>query len=805
MTERPTTNGAPAPEDAAPESSAPRNGERNAGDFGYAGERAARRSGPLGRLLALRFRLATQLYFGIAAAVSMTLIASCVGVISFNTVAESQRRVLDESVPEMTTAFAVAQTSGEFVATGSQLATAASPSAFARIVRDVNASRTRLQTNIAELEAISTDVELFQRIDRDVNILIDNIAEVEDLTERLFDLSPRASGTRNEIESLTTNINQIIVPAIDDQIFFVITGHRTLGEPALPLEEHLSTDQVDTFQRLSQLHADATLANQILTSAFTLSQVAEVEPLRERFWAVEGRILSNLRGLDAHELYRDLEDLFVRLLNVGSRPGGTFDLAEEDLRLRQQQDELLATNRGITVRLLSNGDVLTLGAQQRADDAAAASTQAISTGRMVLIAISVASALGAVVIAWLFIGRSLLRRLSMLSAWMREMAAGDLTAQAAVGGRDEVADMAAALEVFRQNSLEAQRLNLVEQLANELQGKNDQLEAVLADLEKAQDQIVMQEKLAALGELTAGVAHEIRNPLNFIKNFSEASGDLINELNEIVEDEEKEVTADDKSYIKEVIGDLEGNLERILSHSGRANRIVEDMLRMGRSSTARQMTDINLLLDEYTRLAYHSGRATDPDMIVDLQFDLDESIGEIEVLSQEMGRVFLNMVSNACYATNEKHEMLLANSASTDYMPTLWLSTKLDGDNVIIRVRDNGMGIPDDVKEKIFNPFFTTKPTDKGTGLGLAITSDIVRTHGGFIEVESQEGEYTEMKVTLPRFAPHVGEEEPLALGEDPDDDDDDEPAPAEADADSGDGAAEPDDADSDGGDDAKP
>ena len=172
---------------------------------------------------------------------------------------------------------------------------------------------------------------------------------------------------------------------------------------------------------------------------------------------------------------------------------------------------------------------------------------------------------------------------------------------------------------------------------------------------------------------------------------------------------------------------------------------------MGRSSTAWQMTDMNQLLEEYARLAYHSARGTDQDVLVDFQFDLDESMQEMEVVTQDMGRVFLNMVGNSCYATNERRQKVLAaGGMNSDYMPTIWISTKREGENAIIRIRDNGMGMPPDVQEKIFNPFFTTKPTDKGTGLGLAISSDIIRTHGGVIEVESEEGEFTEMKITLP-------------------------------------------------------
>ena len=177
-------------------------------------------------------------------------------------------------------------------------------------------------------------------------------------------------------------------------------------------------------------------------------------------------------------------------------------------------------------------------------------------------------------IIWLYLGRILLRRLNLLTDWMRRMAGGDIETSVEMEGRDEVADMAAALEVFRRHALEVQRLNLVEELANELQEKNVELESTLGELNKAQDQIVMREKLASLGELTAGVAHEIRNPLNFVNNFSEVSGELLTELQEVLEEDGVDLSEEQQSYIEEITGDLTSNLERIQSHGQRANRIV---------------------------------------------------------------------------------------------------------------------------------------------------------------------------------------------------------------------------------------
>ncbi|MCY4238234.1 MAG: ATP-binding protein [Rhodospirillaceae bacterium] len=315
--------------------------------------------------------------------------------------------------------------------------------------------------------------------------------------------------------------------------------------------------------------------------------------------------------------------------------------------------------------------------------------------------------------------------------------------------------------------------NLVESLAEELKSKNASLESTLSDLEKAQDQIITREKLAALGELTAGVAHEIKNPLNFIKNFSEVSGELLNEMLEEISRlaEERKTAANNKDdvdgqekddtveLIEEIAGDLTGNLETIQEHAQRANNIVQSMLQMGRGSSQRLPANINVLLSEHANLAYHSARADDSDFNIEIQEDFDSEIGEIEVIPQDLSRVFLNMVTNACYATHEKQTALKKidpdavemKEGDVDYKPLLQLMTRNLGGSVEIRVRDNGNGIPDEVVEKIFLPFFTTKPTNEGTGLGLALSNDIIRRHGGTIRVETKTGEFTEMIIELPK------------------------------------------------------
>ena len=385
-----------------------------------------------------------------------------------------------------------------------------------------------------------------------------------------------------------------------------------------------------------------------------------------------------------------------------------------------------------------------------------ASAQSILQGRLFLLAISAASIIGAFLITWLFVGKVLLRRIQTLSNRMLRMADGDLETEVDISGRDEVAEMADALEVFRQHALEVQRLNLVEQQRAELERTNAELERTYADLQNAQDQIVTQGKLAALGELTAGVAHEIRNPLNFINNFSEASGELLEELKEILEEIGDDVDDEQMEYIEEVTGDIAVNMVRIKSHGDRADRIVHGMLAMGRESTDLQETDVNDLVQEYVQLAYHSGRATDPDMNIEIKSEFDPEVPSIMAIPQDLGRVFLNLVNNSWHATEDKRDTLREQDPDTanDYIPGLFITTKLIEDEIEIRFRDNGTGMPQEVVDKIFNPFFTTKATTRGTGLGLSLSMDIIRSHGGSIEVETEPGEFTEFIIRLPKENP---------------------------------------------------
>jgi two-component system, NtrC family, sensor kinase len=281
---------------------------------------------------------------------------------------------------------------------------------------------------------------------------------------------------------------------------------------------------------------------------------------------------------------------------------------------------------------------------------------------------------------------------------------------------------------------------LVAERTAELTRQKEELQQTVALLQTTQQQLIQSEKLASLGELTAGIAHEIQNPLNFVNNFSEVSIELMAEM-------EEELTKGDKEEAIAIAADIKQNLEKIIHHGKRADGIVKGMLQHSRASNGvKEPTDINKLADEYLRLAYHGLRAKDKSFNSELVSHYAENLPAVKIIPQDVGRVLLNLFTNAFYAVHQKQK-----NSDSSYKPEVTLTTAVEKKQVIIKVKDNGTGIPDNIKDKIMQPFFTTKPTGEGTGLGLSLSYDIiVKAHGGNIAIETREGEFTEFVIFLP-------------------------------------------------------
>jgi len=294
--------------------------------------------------------------------------------------------------------------------------------------------------------------------------------------------------------------------------------------------------------------------------------------------------------------------------------------------------------------------------------------------------------------------------------------------------------------LYRNNQHKQEAYALLQMQKTETDIQKLKVEETLANLRSTQAQLIRSEKMASLGELTAGIAHEIQNPLNFVNNLSEVNKELLTEMS-------NEISKGNYRDVKALARDVINNEEKVSEHGKRADAIVKGMLQHSRTrSGVKEPADINVLVDEYLRLAYHGLRAKDKSFDAKTETNFDNTIEKIDLVPQDIGRVVLNLINNAFYAVNEKRK-----TAGGDYQPTVNVQTKKLSGKIEIRVRDNGSGIPEKVGDKIFQPFFTTKPTGQGTGLGLSLAYDIVKAHGGEIKVQSKEGEGSEFIVQLPK------------------------------------------------------
>ena len=501
------------------------------------------------------------------------------------------------------------------------------------------------------------------------------------------------------------------------------------------------------------------VANAIDAIALKRAEILEADAaaaeLRQRMAAIPADTETSVAGLRLLERVLRAEsqaeldgmwDEFTALAQLGlEAPIAAVGGGDGVFAARARQLLLMEENRRLAVDLTSAGAVLEGETQSLLDGARAHSSEALGLavqsfdqGRVLLAVISVVSVIAATLAAWLWVGNAVVSRLSRLSERMRGMAAGDLETLVPEVGRDEIGQLAGALEHFRQQALEVQRLNLVEQLYGELREAN-------AELQRMQARLVAQEKLAALGELVSGVAHEISNPLNFVKNFSEGSLDLYSELAEMLANYRDRMSEDDASLLDELTGEITESLNRVSYNGGRALAIVERMRSLSTESGTPVMTDLNGVLRQAVQQGCESYMQEYGDFRVEPVFDLDSAVGETLLVEREFGEALVNLVSNACYAMHRKQE-----EADGSYSPALAVSTRLADGVIEVRVRDNGPGIADDVLGRIFNPFFTTREGILGAGLGLPIAADIARRMGGDLVVDTALGEFAEFTMHVP-------------------------------------------------------
>ena len=706
---------------------------------------------PAGR----RTGLGLKIYAGFGAGVLLMLAASTVALLSFRAVSDSQRRIIEDSVPSLTAAIRAAQQSSALVNAAPRLVSASSAEDLAQVKTAIARDKDLLYELIDELrqnDSLEDQAGVLRALS---DALTATLEKIETSASLRREKERRLEAREEEISVVTRQIDRILVPAIDDQAFFLATGLRDIGDEPAPVEERTSYNQLLRYRDLLTLHTQASLAARLLAETAVVNDRTLIQPLRERYNAAVG---SFERSFQSWLLAAEVE----QLKSLGQGADGIFDLQEAVLQEADLEAQYIAENRSNAARLLATMDRVVMVTDESASEASNASTSAVNTGMLLLVVLNIFNILGAVALGWIFIGRYLIRRLTGLAGAMRSMAEGNLEVPVEVRGNDEVTDMAEALEVFRRHALEVQRLNLVEKLADELKDKNDELEQTLDDLKTAQNQVVMQEKLASLGQLAAGIAHEIKNPLNFVNNFSEVSGELIEEVREVLDEITEGLPDDAREEIGSILDDLNGNLQKIQQHGKRADGIVHSMLEHSRGQSGeRRAVDLNALLKQYADLAYHSMRAKNQLFNVTWEEDLDSGVGEVEVVPQDISRVFLNLITNACQATFERLQKTTGDfqKSADGYEPTIRLSSRREGENAEFRIRDNGTGIPQDMVEKIFEPFVTTKATGEGTGLGLSLSQDILAQHGGAMGVESEPGSFTEFWLTIPGEPTQSGEQ----------------------------------------------
>ena len=716
-----------------------------------------------------RVGVGARLYFVLLGAVLLMGGATVLAYYSFNETLRHEIRLSEYSMPNLIDSVDVARKSAIVVNGAFRLVSASSKEEHTAVVEAMAQEIASLENTILELEARSAFGEQTRLIRSHLEKLGTHLDVIKQSSARRLDIAQALNVFIDELGETSRRVERLLVQAIDDQAFYLVSGLRRLDDKVDSIRKRASEEELTAYRNLITVNQSANLAVLLLDEVLVLADRQFLTPLEERFQSAVRNFLHAYANLPDSMQDDRLEENLTRLGEIGEGPDGVIVLRQEALlRLEQEQDTLVRA-RTTSEALVSEVNNLVAQINEEAIQSSTAARTAAQTGIFLLILLNVFGTIGAFVLGSLFVRRYLVRRLVGLASAMREMASGDLEVPVQVEGNDivkpvkgsanyftrnikyliwddEVTDMARALEVFRRYAHEVQRLNLVEKLAKELDAKNENLEQALENLKAAQEQVIAEQKLASLGQLTAGVAHEIKNPLNFVSNFANVSIELADEIEELMKQQENL----DIEEIRSILDELRTSLGKIKEHGKRADNIVRSMLEHSRSKEGEwRKTNLNALLKQYVDLSYHALRAEDNSFNAEMKENLDPNMQEIVVVPQDISRVFLNLVTNAFQAMDEKQKKV-----DGDYSPVLSISSRQSKDHAEFCIRDNGPGIPEEISDKIFEPFVTTKEPGKGTGLGLSLTTDILVRHGGSIQVDTELGHYTEMCVLLPLEPP---------------------------------------------------
>ncbi len=691
--------------------------------------------------------LSAKLYGSLILFFSFTLIVS---LFSWNTllkVADTQKILAEQNIPELVLASSIVQQSERLIKSAPQLIAGFSKESLNQIKGEIKRDSVILKKYLDEFEKSSLSKNSRQ-IRGLINEMTDNLAAIERSVERQRELLGEISGRHAQLHSLSLRLYKILVIEIDNKTFDLAVQSKAISLRGAPPPQPIQPADILFYKELMNLQSQLNISAHLLEETAGLSHSDFIQPLRERFLsAIQSCEKSAKRFPSGHDEIKAGIQSFKRLgLGDGKRPG-IFDLKTKILKIEKIQNQYLEKNRKIAHSLSETAQNISLTVKTGGQASVELFQKSLRRNKTALFIINGLSLAGCLM-AGVFLAAPLVRRLMYLAKTMKAMSKGRLDREVKVEGSDEVAEMAEALEVFRLYALEVQRLNLVEKLMKEVQEKNQKLEETVNHLHRTQKQLVLREKLASLGQLTAGIAHEIKNPLNFINNFSQLSEDLFQDLHQEIQKAKADIEPDAYAFIQETLGDLRSNMKKIGQHGDRAGDIITGMLQHSRAPAGKKnLVNLNRYMDIYSNLAFHSKRAVNPSFNVSFEKDYDKSLSSIEAVPQDISRVILNITANACDAVEETQ-------SKREGIGCIRLKTKKARDKAEIKVWDNGGGIAKSLREKIFNPFFTTKDTGKGTGLGLSLSHDIVRKYGGVLSVDSKEGEWTEFTVTLPLKAP---------------------------------------------------
>ena len=716
-----------------------------------------------------RVGVGARLYFLLFGAVVLMGGATVLAYFTFNETLKHEIRLAEYSMPNLINSVDVARKSAVVVNGAFRLVSASSKEEHTAVVEATAREIASLENTILELETRSAFGEQTRLIRSNLEELGKHLDVIKQSSARRLDIAQALNVFIDELGETTRRVERLLIQAIDDQAFYLVSGLRELDDKVDSIRKRASEDELTAYRNLITVNQSANLAVLLLDEVLVLADRQFLTPLEERFQSAVRNFMQAYAKLPDSMQNDLLEENLTRLDEIGKGPEGVIKLRQEALLRLEQEQDTLAKARTTSESLVSEVNNLVAHINEEAIQSSEASRASAQTGIFLLILLNVFGTLGAVALGSFFVRRYLVRRLVGLASAMREMASGDLEVPVQVEGtrivrpvkgsanyltqniqyliwNDEVTDMARALEVFRRYAHEVQRLNLVEKLAEELDAKNENLEHALENLKAAQEQVIAEQKLASLGQLTAGVAHEIKNPLNFVNNFANVSIEMADEVDDLMKQQDNL----DLEEVRSILDELRTSLGKIKEHGKRADDIVRSMLEHSRTKEGEwRKTNLNALLKQYVDLSYHALRAEDNTFNAEMKEDLDPNMEEIVVVPQDICRVFLNLVTNAFQAMNEKQKKVAG-----DYLPTLSITSRQLEDHVEFSIRDNGPGIPDDVRDKIFEPFVTTKEPGKGTGLGLSLTTDILLRHAGSIHLDTEVGHYTEMRISLPLEPP---------------------------------------------------